>query len=488
MDAHWTSDSPETLETEALAAPLFELDGDESPDSTVDAWTGGLLAELYESGEFSGKANETLLIQRPEGVSARRLLLVGVGKRSSASADSARDMAGAAGRRLRGKGVSQLAVALLPGFDTGAQGQAIAEGLALSQYQPDTYMTKEKTDSVITKLLLIGDGSANAVENGLAVAEAQNFARELVNEPGNLLPPRILAERAMTLDQEPNLEVEVIKRKGLEDLGMGALLGVAQGSAEPPRLIIVRYRPEGEPTSDLHLGLVGKGVTFDTGGISIKPSADMDRMKNDMAGGAAVLGAMKAIASLKPSIAVTAIVPSVENMPSSNAQRPGDVVTTLSGKTVEILNTDAEGRLILADALTYAQQIGCNRLVDAATLTGAIVVALGYERAGLFANDDDWQSTLENAASGAGEKLWSMPLDDEYRAQLKSGIADIPNIGSRWGGASTAAAFLKEFADPTPWAHLDIAGVAWLEESKPAMPKGPSGFGVRLFVELAMNM
>ncbi len=488
MEAHWTSDSPETLETETLAAPLFELDGDESPDATVDGWTGGLLAELYESGEFKGKANETLLIQRPEGAAAGRLLLVGAGKRSEASANSARDFAGAAGRRLRGKGVAQLAVAVLPEVNIDEQGQAIAEGLVLSQYQPDTYKTKEKTDSLITNVVVIGDGAATALANGIAIAEAQNFARELVNEPGNLLPPRVLAERAMALDQEPNLEVEVIKRKGLEELGMGALLGVAQGSAEPPRLIIVRYRPEGDPPSDIHLGLVGKGVTFDTGGISIKPAADMDRMKDDMAGGAAVLGAMKAIAALKPSIPVTAVVPSVENMPSANAQRPGDVVTTLSGKTVEILNTDAEGRLILADALTYAQQIGCNRLVDAATLTGAIMVALGHERAGLFSNDNDWQASLVSAAAGAGEKLWPMPLDDEYRAQLKSGIADIPNIGSRWGGAITAAAFLKEFADPAPWAHLDIAGVAWLEEPKPAMPKGPSGYGVRTFVELAMNL
>ena len=488
MDAHWTSDSPETLDTEALAVPLFELDGDESPDTTVDGWTGGLLAELYESGEFKGKANETLLLQRPEGMAARRLLLVGAGKRSAASANTARDVAGAAGRRLRGKGVTQLAVALLPDVDTDAQGQAIAEGLALSQYRPDTYKTKEKPDTVIAELAVIGDGSQAALENGIAIAEAQNFARELVNEPGNRLPPRVLAERALTLDQEPNLEVEVIKRKGLEELGMGALLGVAQGSAEPPRLIIVRYRPEGDPQSDVHLGLVGKGVTFDTGGISIKPAADMDRMKDDMAGGAAVLGAMKAIAALKPSILVTAVVPSVENMPGASAQRPGDVVKTLSGKTVEILNTDAEGRLILADALTYAQQIGCNRLVDAATLTGAIMVALGYERAGLFSNDDGWRSALVRAAASAGEKVWPMPLDDEYRALLKSAIADIPNLGPRWGGAITAAAFLKEFADPAPWAHLDIAGVAWLEEAKPAMPKGPSGFGVRTFVELAMSL
>jgi leucyl aminopeptidase len=265
-------------------------------------------------------------------------------------------------------------------------------------------------------------------------------------------------------------------------------LGVAQGSAEPPVMIVLRYKPETPPASEVHLGLIGKAVTFDTGGISIKPSADMDRMKYDMAGGAAVLGAMRAIAALKPGVPVTAVVPSVENMPGGAAMRPGDVVTTMSGKTVEVLNTDAEGRLILCDAITWARNQGCNRLVDAATLTGAIVVALGYERSGLFASDDAWRDAFLAAADAAGEKYWPMPLDDEYKDQLDSGIADLPNIGSRWGGAVTAAKFLQAFADPTPWIHLDIAGTAWLEANKPEMPKGPTGVGVRTMVELAMRL
>jgi leucyl aminopeptidase len=269
---------------------------------------------------------------------------------------------------------------------------------------------------------------------------------------------------------------------------MGSLLGVAQGSAQVPVMIVVRYEPKGEPSSETHLGLVGKAVTFDTGGISIKPSAEMDRMKYDMAGGAAMLGAMLAIARLKPSVRVTAVVPSVENMPGANAQRPGDIVKTLSGKTVEVLNTDAEGRLILCDALTYAQSLGCNRLVDAATLTGSIVVALGHERTGLFANDADWSGRVQTASEAAGEKMWPMPLDDEYKKQLESPIADLANIGTRWGGSITAAVFLKAFADPTPWAHLDIAGTAWIDQAEPDAPKGPTGVGVRTMVELAMGL
>jgi leucyl aminopeptidase len=272
----------------------------------------------------------------------------------------------------------------------------------------------------------------------------------------------------------------------MQQLGMGALLGVAAGSSEPPVLIIVRYRPEQPAAGDAHLGLIGKGVTFDSGGISIKPSEHMDKMKYDMAGGAAVLGAMRAIAQLKPGVPVTALIPAVENMPGGRAQRPGDIVTTLSGKTVEVLNTDAEGRLILADAITYAKRLGCTHLIDAATLTGAIVVALGYVHAGVFANDDALLRKLLAASKAAGEKMWHMPLDDEYKEVLKSACADMPNIGTRWGGAITAALFLKEFVESTPWVHLDIAGTAWLEETTPFLAKGPSGLPVRTLIGLAM--
>jgi leucyl aminopeptidase len=298
-----------------------------------------------------------------------------------------------------------------------------------------------------------------------------------------------LAERARAMAAEAGLEFEVLDQDRMKQLGMGSLLGVAMGSAEPPALIVIRYRPEGGGAKDgAHLGLVGKGVTFDTGGISIKPADGMEKMKYDMAGGAAMIGAMRALAQLKPAIPVTALIPAVENMPGSRAQRPGDIVKSLSGKTIEVINTDAEGRLILADALTYAKQLGCTHLVDAATLTGAVVVALGHIHVGVFANDEALTSKLMAAAGAEGEKMWQLPVDDDYKDQyLKCAFADLPNVGGRWGGAITAAIFLKEFADPTPWVHLDIAGTAWLDDAKPYMAKGPSGVAVRTLVRLAMD-
>ena len=336
--------------------------------------------------------------------------------------------------------------------------------------------------------MLAGAAQQAALDRALAVAAGQRFACELANEPGNILPPRELAERAAAMADQAGLECEILDEERLNELEMGSLLGVAMGSVEPPVMIVLRYVPEQpKSNSDFHLGLVGKAVTFDTGGISIKPSADMGLMKYDMAGGAAMIGAMQAIAALKPSIPVTAVIPSVENMPGAAALRPGDVLTSMSGTTIEVLNTDAEGRLILADALTYARQLGCTHLVDAATLTGAVVVALGHENSGVFTNDAEWQERVLRCAATAGEKMWPMPLDDAYAALLKSPIADLANIGPRWGGAITAAAFLKHFADPAPWVHLDIAGTGWYEESKPFAAKGPSGVAVRTLVELAMT-
>jgi leucyl aminopeptidase len=364
--------------------------------------------------------------------------------------------------------------------------RAAVEGAILAGFEPSRYKT-EKDERPLERFLVLGggDGAQAAVEQARVIAESQNYTRELVNEPGNRLPPSKLAERAQSMAAEFGLECDVLDRERMAELGMGALLGVAQGSAEPPVLIVLRYAPE-QP-GEGHLGLVGKGVTFDTGGISIKPAEGMEKMKYDMAGGAAMLGAMRAIAELKPSTRVTAFIPSVENMPGSRAQRPGDIVTTMSGKTVEVLNTDAEGRLILIDAIEYAKRQGCTHLVDAATLTGAIVVALGHVNAGVFANDDALCERVLRAAASEGEKMWRMPLEDEYREILKSAAADIPNIGNRWGGAITAAAFLKEFVGDTPWVHLDIAGTAWLEEAKPFLAKGPSGIGVRTIVRMVLN-
>jgi leucyl aminopeptidase len=482
--------SPENVAADALAIVLFEADGKtKSPGGRYNELTGGLIDDLYASKEFTGKFLSTVLIHRPAGMKVRRLLLVGGGKAGEFTSASLRQAAGAAVRALKDKGCRRLAMAPAGEFSPGDQVQALAEGAILGVYEPDAYKTSSEMGAAVEEVLVLGRKSARrGLERGAAIAEAQNFTRSLVNEPGNVLTPKKLAAAAVDLGKTAGLQVEVLDRKHLEKLKMGALLGVAQGSAEPPVMIVVRYLPKKAGNAKMHLGLVGKAVTFDTGGISIKPAENMEKMKYDMAGGAAVLGAMKALAALKPAVPVTAVIPSVENMPGSRAQRPGDVVTTLSGKTVEVLNTDAEGRLILCDALTYAKQQGCTHLVDAATLTGAIVVALGHVRVGVFSNQDAWRDGLLSSANAAGEKMWPMPLDEEYKEQLKSIIADLPNIGTRWGGAVTAAMFLKQFADPAPWVHLDIAGTAWLDEPKPYLAKGPTGVGVRTFIDLAMKL
>lgn len=485
MQYSLSGDSPAETPVDAVVGFVCE----EPEADEIERWnalTGGLAGELLERGEFKGKLHSTARIHRPAGMKAGQLLLVGCGPREKFSRLLLRECAGVAGRTLRGSGARSAAVEA----QRSGLVRAIVEGFSAALYEPDCYKTGGGRSSVSLEstAVLASAEHQGALERAVAAAEGQTFARELANEPGNVLPPRILAERARAMAEQAGLECEILDEERIRELKMGALLGVAQGSAEPPAVIVLRYRPaEPQDADGLHLGFVGKAVTFDTGGISIKPAAEMDRMKYDMAGGAAAIGAMQAIASLKPPVPVTAVIPSVENMPGGGAQRPGDVVTTMSGKTVEVLNTDAEGRLILADALTYAQRQGCNRLVDAATLTGAIVVALGYENSGVFTNNHNWQDRLLCAAAAAGEKMWPMPLDASYAALLRSPIADLANIGPRWGGAVTAAAFLRHFADPVPWIHLDIAGTAWYEEEKPYAAKGPSGVAVRTLVELAVS-
>jgi leucyl aminopeptidase len=400
-----------------------------------------------------------------------------------------RKLVAASVRFLKKKKVLSAAV-LLEGIRTGAEfASAAVEGAILGDFEPDRHKTGNDKTALASFTVVCPNGTADldaAVLRGQVLAESQNFTRALANEPANLLTPLKMAAAAREMAQEQGLECEVLERGDLERLGMGALLGVAQGSAEPPALIVLRYRPPAA-ASAAHLGLVGKGVTFDTGGISIKPSEGMEKMKYDMCGGAAMIGAMRAIAQLKPPLAVTAFIPCVENMPGSRAQRPGDIVTAMSGKTIEVLNTDAEGRLILADALAYARRLGCTHLVDAATLTGAIVVALGHIYTGVFSNNDAMRDRVLRAARAEGERMWPMPLDDEYKEGLKSPFADLANIGTRWGGAITAAIFLKEFAEDTPWVHLDIAGTAYLDEPQPNMPKGPTGLPVRTLVRLATD-
>jgi leucyl aminopeptidase len=474
----------ESIASDALVLFLFE---GRKHDRLVEKY-----GELFQSGEVAGKALELTLVHQPAGFAARRLLLAGLGKQERFSPAELRKAAGAALRHLKARSIRNIAFYLDSEVATPEHAAAVVEGALLGDFEPDVYKSEKNGVKAVERVILAAaSGGADleeGVRRGRILAECQNFTRDLVNEPANRLTPTLLAQRAREMAGEQGLEAEVLDQDRMKQLGMGSLLGVSQGSDEPPALIIIRYRPAGAPSGNTHLGLVGKGVTFDTGGISIKPADGMEKMKYDMAGGAAMLGAMRALAQLKPPIPVTALIPAVENMPGGHAQRPGDIVTAMSGKTIEVINTDAEGRLILADALTYAQKLGCTHLIDAATLTGAIVVALGHINVGVFTNNDALRDRLLEAAKAEGEKMWPMPLEDEYKEQyMKSAFADLPNVGGRWGGSITAAIFLKEFADPAPWVHLDIAGTAWLDDAKPFMAKGPSGVGVRTLVRLAMD-
>ena len=448
---------------------------------------GAHAKELYDSGEFTGKSLETTILHHPAGLKAKRLVLAGAGKTEKYNAAELRKVAGAVLRTLKGKGLRSICMVIEEPYRSDNFAAAAVEGALLGDFEPDQYKTDPKKNEKKVDSFAVLGGTQSAVDRGRILGEAQNFTRAMINEPANMLTPTRMADKAREMAAEAGLECEVLDQDRMRQLGMGALLGVAQGSAEPPALIVVRYKPQNSPSTKDHLGLVGKGVTFDTGGISIKPSDGMEKMKYDMSGGAAVLGAMRAIAALKPAIPVTALVPAVENMPGSRAQRPGDIVKTLSGKTVEVLNTDAEGRLILSDALTYAKRLGCTHLIDAATLTGAIVVALGNINIGAFTNNEEFLKKFLEASKAEGERTWQMPMDEDYKEALKSAFADMQNIGGRAAGSVTAAWFLAEFANGTPWIHLDIAGTAWLDDAKPFMAKGPSGVTVRSFVRLAAN-
>ncbi len=484
MQVRLTRPEISALETDALI--FVETEGQKRPELATP------LSAFYEAGELSGKMLEFTVFHGVTGLAARRVVVAGAGKPGKLDAPALRKLAAAAVRFLKGKGVKEVTLALDGPLATAANLAAVTEGVVVAAWEPDKLKTdpeKSKGSVETVSIAIPADAGSDldaAFERGCIIGEALNVTRDIAVEPPNVLTPTAMAARAVAVANECGLSVEVLNQDRMRQLGMGALLGVAQGSAEPPAMIILQYKPE-NPTAEGHLGFVGKGVTFDTGGISIKPAEGMEKMKYDMAGGAAVIGAMRAIAKLKPGIAVTAVVPCVENMPGSKAQRPGDIVTSLSGKTIEILNTDAEGRLILADAITYAKRLGCTHLVDVATLTGAIVVALGPTSSGVFTNNEELLGKWMSAAKESGEKMWHMPLDDEYRDQLKTVYADIQNIGTRWGGACTAAMFLKEFAEDTPWVHVDNAGTAWLDDAKPFLAKGPTGIPLVTFVNLAMN-
>ena len=495
MELTVDSRPPAKIETEALVTYAFEQDKPiEGALSTLDAATGGALSKLASSGELTGKMMETTLVHYPQGLLAQRLLILGAGKRDKLGSAELRKLAGAAVRMLKSKKVKRLVFAVREKDQNAESAQAIVEGILLGNFELEKYKTDKKPETELASAALAGfEGgaggeAARGLERGRIIAESQNFARELGNEPSNRMTPRTLAARAEAMAREAGLAVDILDEKKLEELKMGALLSVAQGSSEPPRMMVVTYTPStGKPGAAV-LGLVGKAITFDTGGISIKPSQDMEKMKYDMCGGAAMLAVMRALARLKPACKVIAVVPSTENMPGGRAQKPGDVQIAMSGKSIEVINTDAEGRLILADGVCYAKQLGCTHLIDAATLTGAIVVALSNVNVGVFGSDDRFTEQVLTSARAAGEKMWPMPMDDDYREMIKSGIADIQNVGSgKGGGATVAAMFIKEFTGDTPWVHLDIAGTAWQDDVKPWSAKGATGVGIRTLIDLAMK-
>jgi leucyl aminopeptidase len=443
------------------------------------------IAAILSSGEFAAGSCETALLHNPAGFKAERILLVGLGKLTTAEV---RKGAGAAVRFAKPRKLRELTIAIPEGLDAVAATRALVEGAYIGDFDPDTYRSDRQDQSIEQLSVLGGSGAKEAVieaalQEGVILGEAQNFTRTLVNEPSNIMTPTMLGQRAAEMCRQFGLQCEVFGADKLKELKMGAFWGVTKGSEEPPALIVMTYEPKNAPPTPV-LGLIGKGITFDTGGISIKPADGMEKMKYDMAGGAAMIGAMQAIAQLKPAVRVIGIVCAAENMPSGTAMKPGDVQIAMSGKSIEIINTDAEGRLVLADGLAYARKLGATHLIDAATLTGACVVALGMVNAGCFSNDEETYRHFTGATEISGERFWRLPLEEEYKEQIKSSIADIMNTGgSRWGGAITAAIFLKEFAEDTPWIHLDIAGMAWSEDQKPWMAKGPSGIAVRSITE-----
>ena len=480
------------LDAEVLVVPCFE--GDDLADEP--ALTGAVRRELERArstGLFGTKPFEALTVV-PEGAwTSQRVILVGAGTREAWSADRGRRVASSGGLAARGLRFTRLGVVERGDAPEGSVRlvQALAEGAVLANFDAGAHKTTERPptwlEEVAVRCRVDGAEAARALERGRVLGRYTNLARELANAPGNAMTPRMLAARAEAVAAETGLEVEVLDETAIAELGMRLLLGVARGSAEPPRLIVLRHEPPGAPETPV-LGLIGKGVTFDTGGISLKVPERMERMKDDMSGGAAVIAAMGAIATLGAPVRCVGIVPATENMPGGEAVKPGDVLQSAEGTTVEVINTDAEGRLILGDGLWYARQCGATHLVDVATLTGSCVVALGYTTTGLFGAPDEWIAQVRAAADRAGDRMWAMPTFEDYRELLKSEVADMANVTpGRDAGAITAAWFVGAFAGERPWAHLDIAGTAWAEQAQPYQPKGPTGAGVRTLAELALG-
>jgi leucyl aminopeptidase len=493
MQIESTSGGFQDLDVQALAIAVFK---DEKADAgflkDVDALTNGAVSSIIGSEELSGKEGETayLHLVGNSAIKAQRLLLVGVGEKEDYSAAQACQMAGTSVRTLRGKSVKSIAVVARLEGDPEETASMIVEGSVLALFEPDKYRTIDKEKREIDKLIVVVDGAdetalKRGAERGRVIGESVNFTRDLSNEPGAYMTPTTMSERARDVATEFGLSIDVLDEARMEQEGMGSLLSVSRGSEEPGKLIILKYTPSGasDDSGEL-LAFVGKGITFDSGGISLKPGENMELMKYDMTGGATVMGALRAIAQLKPRIPVLGVIPCAENLPSGKATKPGDVVKAMTGKTIEIINTDAEGRLILADAIAYAKKLGATRIVDMATLTGAVSIALGDVNTAVIGTDQELIDEIIASGKETGEKFWQLPLDKEYSKQIKSDIADIKNVGGRKAGTITAAAFLKEFADGVSWAHLDIAGTAWCDEAKPYRAKGPTGIAVRTLLRM----
>jgi leucyl aminopeptidase len=492
MQVRISTDAAASLATGALVLPVFsdkQLDG---VAAEIDALTGGALGDVLASGEIAGKPNELAFVHAASAP-FRRVALIGLGDRAKFTPYALAKFAGTAVRSLGKRNIAALAFVLPAEAATDARrcASAIAEGAIAATLDGTTYRTEPDSPVVTDDVrILAGSLDVAALEagalRGSILGEAINAARLMALTPGNDMTPTHLANRAKELGAEAGLDVDVLDEARMEAKGMGSLLGVSRGSAEPATLSVMTYR--GDPESSEILALVGKGLTFDTGGISIKPASDMHEMKYDMCGGAGVIAAMYAIGKLKPKLNVIGVIPSSENMPGSKAVKPGDILRAMNGKTIEVINTDAEGRLILADALCYARELGATKIIDCATLTGAVVIALGHAASAVVSNDDAFTGTFLDVTKDVGERYWRLPLYDDWDKQIKSDIADLKNTGGRPAGTLTAAAFLQNFVAGVPWIHLDIAGTAYLDGASSYLAKGPTGTPVRAFVALAEAM
>ncbi len=479
---------------DALAVAVFK---DEKANSGIlkdlDKLVGGNISSVLKSEEFKGEMGETayFLFEAKGKNTANRLLLVGAGDKTDYKVSDVGVVSGAATRFLRKRNVKSFA--LMPRSDGDVSDVAVGatQGVVSSQFELDKYKTQDKNDKSIDNFVLFVEGAKekdlkDGLRRGEIIGDSMNFARDLANEPPNVLHPTEMANRAQKMAKEVGLKCEILDEKQMKKLGMGSLMSVSIGSSQPAKMIVLRYEPKKSTGKKGELlALVGKGITFDTGGISIKPSEGMEAMKYDMSGGATVIGTMRAIGLLQPTVPVLGVVAAVENMPDGNASRPSDIVTAMNGKTVEILNTDAEGRLVLADAVAYAEKQGATRIVDMATLTGAVIIALGDLNTAVLGNDQDLVDEIIACGKEAGEDFWQLPISKEYSKAIKSDIADIKNIGGgRKAGTIIGAVFIQEFIKDAKWAHLDIAGTAWADNEKPHHSKGPTAIAVRTLLKL----